>query len=44
MNFHKCWRKPALKRADVGIALVDDQVQELPHLLALSKRMMITIK
>lgn len=51
---------PALKRADVGIAmggvgsdiavdaadiaLVDDQVQELPHLLALSKRMMITIK
>lgn len=26
------------------IALVDDQVQELPHLLALSKRMMITIK
>ena len=60
MNFHKCWRKPALKRADVGIAmggvgsdiavdaadiaLVDDQVQELPHLLALSKRMLITIK
>ena len=51
---------PALKRADVGIAmggvgsdiavdaaditLVDDQVQELPHLLALSKRMMVTIK
>lgn len=26
------------------IALVDDQVQELPHLLALSKRMMVTIK
>ena len=26
------------------IALVDDQVQELPHLLALSKRMLITIK
>ena len=51
---------PALKRADVGIAmggvgsdiavdaadiaLVDDEVKELPHLLALSKRMMITIK
>ncbi len=26
------------------IALVDDQVQELPHLLALSRRMMLTIK
>lgn len=26
------------------IALVDDEVRELPHLLALSKRMMITIK
>ena len=26
------------------IALVDDQVQEIPHLLALSKRMMVTIK
>ena len=26
------------------IALVDDQVQELPHLLALSRRMMVTIK
>lgn len=26
------------------IALVDDQVQELPHLVALSRRMMITIK
>ena len=26
------------------IALVDDQVEELPHLLALSKRMMATIK
>lgn len=51
---------PALKRADVGIAmggigsdiavdaadiaLVDDEVKELPHLLALSKRMMLTIK
>lgn len=51
---------PALKRADVGIAmggvgsdiavdaadiaLVDDEVKELPHLLALSKRMMVTIK
>ena len=51
---------PALKRADVGIAmggvgsdiavdaadiaLVDDEVKELPHLVALSKRMMITIK
>lgn len=51
---------PALKRADVGIAmggvgsdiaveaadiaLVDDEVKELPHLLALSKRMMNTIK
>lgn len=51
---------PALKRADVGIAmggigsdiaveaadiaLVDDDVKELPHLVALSKRMMITIK
>ncbi len=51
---------PALKRADVGIAmggvgsdiavdaadiaLVDDEVKELPHLLALSKRMMKTIK
>ena len=51
---------PALKRADVGIAmggvgsdiavdaadiaLVDDEVKELPHLMALSKRMMITIK
>lgn len=51
---------PALKRADVGIAmggvgsdiavdaadiaLVDDEVKELPHLMALSRRMMITIK
>lgn len=51
---------PALKRADVGIAmggvgsdiaveaadiaLVDDEVKELPHLMALSKRMMNTIK
>ncbi|MCM1461858.1 MAG: cation-translocating P-type ATPase [Bacteroides sp.] len=51
---------PALKRADVGIAmggvgsdiavdaadiaLVDDKVEELPHLFALSKRMMTTIK
>ena len=26
------------------IALVDDVVKELPHLIALSKRMMITIK
>lgn len=26
------------------IALVDDDVKELPHLIALSKRMMITIK
>ncbi len=51
---------PALKRADVGIAmggvgsdiavdaadivLVDDEIKELSHLLALSKRMMVTIK
>ena len=47
---------PALKKADVGgigsdiavdaadIALVDDEVKEFPHLLALSKRMMTTIK
>lgn len=51
---------PALKRADVGIAmggigsdiavdaadiaLVDDEIKELPHLIALSKRMMFTIK
>lgn len=44
---------PALKKADVGIAmggvgsdiaLVDDKVEELPHLLSLSKRMMTTIK
>ena len=51
---------PALKRADVGvamggvgsdiavdaadIALVDDKVEEPPHLLALSRRMMKTIK
>ena len=51
---------PALKKADVGIAmggdgsdiavdaadivLVDDEVKELPHLLALSKKMMNTIK
>ncbi len=51
---------PALKRADVGIAmggigsdlavdsadiaLVDDEIKELPHLIALSKRMMTTIK
>lgn len=26
------------------IALVDDEVKELPHLLGLSKRMMVTIK
>ena len=26
------------------IALVDDEIKELPHLLALSKRMMVTIK
>lgn len=26
------------------IALVDDEIKELPHLLALSKRMMTTIK
>ena len=26
------------------IALIDDQIQEIPHLLALSKRMMVTIK
>ena len=26
------------------IVLVDDEVRELPHLIALSKRMMITIK
>ena len=26
------------------IVLVDDEVKELPHLIALSKRMMITIK
>ena len=41
------------KKADVGIAmggvgsdiaLVDDEVKELPHLIALSRRMMITIK
>ena len=51
---------PALKRADVGIAmggvgsdiaveaadiaLVDDKICELPHLLALSHRMMTTIR
>ena len=51
---------PALKRADVGIAmggvgsdiavdaadiaLVDDEVKELPHLVALSRRMMTIIK
>ena len=51
---------PALKRADVGIAmggvgsdiavdaadiaLADDEVKELPHLIALSHRMMTTIK
>lgn len=51
---------PALKRADVGIAmggvgsdiavdaadivLVNDDIKELPHLLRLAKRMMITIK
>ncbi len=51
---------PALKRADVGIAmggvgsdiavdaadiaLVDDEVKELPHLIALSRRMMRTIR
>ena len=32
----------ALDAAD--IALVDDEVKELPHLFALSKRMMTTIK
>ena len=26
------------------IVLVDDEIKELPHLLALSKRMMVTIK
>ena len=26
------------------IALVDDEIKELPHLIALSKRMMVTIK
>lgn len=51
---------PALKRADVGvamggvgsdiavdaadIALVNDDIRELPHLLALSRRMMRTIR
>lgn len=51
---------PALKRADVGIAmggigsdiavdaadiaLINDEVKELPHLLALSRKMMRTIK
>ena len=51
---------PALKKADVGIALgsigsdiavdaadialVDDEIRELPHLLALSRRMMKTIQ
>ncbi len=51
---------PALKKADVGIAmgdigsdiavdaadivLVEDEVEELPHLVALSKRMMTTIR
>ena len=51
---------PALKRADVGIAmggvgsdiavdaadiaLINDEIEELPHLMALSKRMMLTIK
>ena len=51
---------PALKKADVGIALggvgsdiavdaadmalVDDEVRELPHLFALSRRMMMTIR
>ena len=46
---------PALKKADVGvgsdiavdaadIALVDDEVRELPHLIALSHRMMTTIR
>ena len=32
----------AVEAAD--IALVDDEIQELPHLLALSRRMMTTIK
>lgn len=32
----------AIEAAD--IALVDDEVKELPHLLSLSKRMMNTIK
>ena len=35
---------PALKAADVGIAMGGDEVKELPHLIALSKRMMRTIK
>ena len=44
---------PALRRATVGIAmggigsdiaLVDDEIKELPHLIALSKRMMTTSK
>ena len=26
------------------IALVDDEIRELPHLLSLSKRMMVTIR
>ncbi len=32
----------AVEAAD--IALVDDEVKELPHLLALSRRMMLTIR
>ena len=37
-----CLKDIAVDAAD--IALVDDEVKELPHLLALSKRMMTTIK
>ena len=33
-----------LHQPRVNIALVDDEVKELPHLVALAKRMMVTIK